>query len=356
MIVRVKGFKIFKDRFGKQRCYHRASNIPIDLEKFSFGSVDFIAECSRIAEISKTVEAKPGTLALLIKKYRESPQYRILRPKTQAFYNEAFEYLKPINSTPLKRFNAPLIVNIRDKAHTKKTWFFANQIKTALSVVFSWGCERGLMDNNPAKLVKKIKRPKDKPRANRVWSLEERITVLNNAQPHVLPVLATLLYIGMDPIDALKLPKMKYKDGAFDFNRQKTGNPVWKPCPAALKPILENMPKHNAITLFANSFGKPWTKDGFDTIWQAQKKRLEDFGRIASGLTLKGLRHTHATMLREGGASHRVVADALGDKSESMGRLYSRDADLKKNMIDATKKFDKNHKGIVKLVEKAVKP
>lgn len=356
MIIRVKGFKIFKDRFGKQRCYHRRTNMALDLSKFPFGSVAFIGECARIAELCKITEPKPGTLGLLIKKYRLSQQFRMLKPKTQSFYDEAFQYLTPIHSTDLKRFNAPLIVTIRDKAHEKKTWFFANQVKTSLSVVFSWGCERGVMDSNPAKLVKKIKRPKDKPRANRPWTLEELTAVLNSAEPHELPVLATLLYIGMDPIDALTLPKTKYKDGAFDFNRQKTGNRVWTPAPAALKPILAKMPKHDAITLFANSRGKPWTKSGFDTIWQAHKKELEADGAISKGLTLKGLRHAYATMRREFGESHRSIADGLGDKSESMGRHYSRDADLKSNMIDATKTFDKRHKGIVKPQKRSVKP
>lgn len=358
MIIRVKGFKLFKDRHGKQRCYHRRSNVAVDLVKYSVGSVEFFAECARIAGLQKTDKtAQPGTLGLLIKKYRASSQYHELKPKTQDFYNSSFDYLEPIYNTALVRFTAPLIVRIRDKAQITKTWYFANQLKSSLSVVFSWAIERGFMDGiNPAKQVKKIKRPKDMLRANRPWTEAERSTVLNNAEPHVLPVLAALLYIGLDPIDAVKYPKNKYKDGAFDFNRQKTGNPVWKPAPAALKPILAKMPKHDAITLFANSYGKPWTKSGLDSVWAKMRKKLEETGSLAKGLTLKGLRHTHATMHREAGADHRTTADALGDKSEAMGRHYSRDADLRDNMILATKAFDKKHRKIVKPAKKGVKP
>lgn len=356
MIIRVKGFQVFTDRFGKLRCYHRKTRMRVDIEKFPFGSAEFIAECTRIGNFSKESTAKPGTLALLIKKYKESPQYNELRPKTQDFYNQAFDYLEPIKDTLLSRFTPPLIVTIRDKAQQKKTWFFANQVKTSLSVVFGWGNERGMMNGNPAKAVKKVKRPKGMPRANRPWTPDERSVVLNRCEPHILPVLATLLYIGMDPVDAIRMPKTKYKDGAFDFNRLKTGNPVWKPAPAALKPILVGMVKHDSITFFANSFGKPWTKSGFDTVWQRYRKGLEDAGLINKGLTLKGLRHTHATMHREGGASHRLIADALGDKSEDMGRHYSRDADLRENMIEATRSFDEKHEIIVKLSKESVKP
>ena len=40
--IRVSGFKIFKDRHGKQRCYHRKTGIKIDLERAPIGSAAFI--------------------------------------------------------------------------------------------------------------------------------------------------------------------------------------------------------------------------------------------------------------------------------------------------------------------------
>jgi len=38
--VRVKGFKIFKDRHGRMRCYHRATGHKIDLTKAPLGSAE----------------------------------------------------------------------------------------------------------------------------------------------------------------------------------------------------------------------------------------------------------------------------------------------------------------------------
>lgn len=355
MQVKVKGFKLFKDRHGKVRCYHRATGAPIDLEKHLLHSVEFLGECGRISALYTPTEAKPGSLGLLIKEYKASPSWQELQPKSREWYEMGFQYLKPINDTPLLRFNPPLIVKIRDKAYKKKSWYFANLVKTTLSTVFSWGTERGYIENNPAKQVKKIKRPKDKARANRPWAENERDIVLDEADPHARPVLAAMLYVGIDPCDAVKMPKTKFNGEAFDFNRQKTGNPVWKPAPRALKQIISKMPKHDAITLFANSYGKPWTKSGFDSYWHKLKKSLEKRGLIQIGLTLKGLRHTHATMIRESGGSHREVADALGDKSEAMGAWYSRDADLKEGQSKVIKAFDKHHK-IVKPSNKSVKP
>ena len=55
------------------------------------------------------------------------------------------------------------------------------------------------------------------------------------------------------------------------------------------------------------------------------------------GLTIHGLRHTVATILREEGFDERTIADALGQRSESMA---PRDADLTKKMTTVVESFD----------------
>lgn len=51
-------------------------------------------------------------------------------------------------------------------------------------------------------------------------------------------------------------------------------------------------------------------------------------GHLSGDLTLKGLRHTIATVLREAAADLSQIADLLGQKTESMANRYSRDAQL----------------------------
>jgi len=58
--------------------------------------------------------------------------------------------------------------------------------------------------------------------------------------------------------------------------------------------------------------------------------KLEAEQRVNSGLTLYGLRHTVAVILRECGYDERTIADALGQKTIEMARLYARGADLTK--------------------------
>ena len=58
------------------------------------------------------------------------------------------------------------------------------------------------------------------------------------------------------------------------------------------------------------------------------------------GLTLKGLRHTVATILREMGKDARTIADMLGQKTEAMARHYSRRADMSRKNSATIAEFD----------------
>ena len=77
------------------------------------------------------------------------------------------------------------------------------------------------------------------------------------------------------------------------------------------------------------------------------------------GLTLKGLRHTVATTLREAGLDERRIADLLGQKTLSMARHYSRSANLaaKNRETMATLETENARRArIVKPSAKSVKP
>jgi len=80
---------------------------------------------------------------------------------------------------------------------------------------------------------------------------------------------------------------------------------------------------------------------------------LEEQGRVAPRLTLYGLRHTVAVILREAGADERTIADALGQKTIEMARHYARGADLKRKMRGVVASFDDE---VNRRRTKAVKP
>ncbi len=337
-VVRIKGIKRFCDRHGKWRCYHRKTGLPIKAE---FGSGEFFEELARLDGIARqTAKPKLGTLGMLVTEYRASSDFNDLAPRTRADYQRILDYLKPIADTPLRRFDRALVVRIRDKAraHGRR---FANYTKAVLSILFSWGVERGYLDSNPAGRIRNIRRPKGIPEANRPWTDAERHAVLDAAPPQMRPALSLMMFTGLGPKDALSLPRSFYKAGEIATRRSKTEEPVFWPAPGPLRDALAVAPVHSALTLCANSDGHPWTEDGFRASWRTLRLRLEKTGQIGPGLTLYGLRHTVAVILRECGFDERTIADALGQKTIEMARHYARGADLKLKMRGVVAAFDR---------------
>jgi len=162
-----------------------------------------------------------------------------------------------------------------------------------------------------------------------------------------------MMFTGLGPKDALSLPRNYWRDGEIATRRVKTGEPVFWPVPAPLNAALQTSPRHDAVTLCASSTGRPWTLDGFRASWRTLRIRLEKGGAIGPGLTLYGLRHTVAVILREAGHDERTIADALGQKTIEMARHYARGADLRGKMRGVVASFDEE---LNKRRTKIVKP
>jgi len=81
--------------------------------------------------------------------------------------------------------------------------------------------------------------------------------------------------------------------------------------------------------------------------------KLEKAGRIGPGLTLYGLRHAVAVILREIGHDERTIADALGQKTIEMARHYAKGADLRPKMRGVVKSFEDE---MIRRRTKTVKP
>ena len=149
-----------------------------------------------------------------------------------------------------------------------------------------------------------------------------------------------MMFTGLDPSDTLNLPKSRVRDRQLVTRRAKTHTEVIVPLVGRLADILDTLPTHDADTLFISGRQKPWTYTGFQTEWRKVKLGLEKAGKIEPGLTLKGLRHTVATILAESGFDERTIADMLGQKTIEMARHYSRRANKSRKLAGVVSEFD----------------
>jgi len=361
--IRIVGFKIFPDRHGKMRCYHRKTGEKIDLDNFPLGSAEFLAECSRIRAVSealKAIEPKAGTLGALTQFFEETAHFRDdLSPATQRDYRWCRNFLKEVADTPIHVITTPLVAGFHDIAFEKHGYRRANYVKTYLSEVFKYAIPKGLIDQNYAKGVINKRRPKSKPSANRPWTLDEIVLVFSIAPPHIRAAIGIMLGTGLDPTDALELPKSAIKDGIIWDWRNKTGHEQAVPIGPLLQAVLDGVEPHDATTVLANSRGESWVYSGFSSSWHTFKKRLTAEGHSIMHLTPKGLRHTLATSLREEGKDERAIADVLGQKTPAMARHYSRNAALAKKNKKTLKSIRKRERVLAEVVKpsaKTVKP
>lgn len=188
---------------------------------------------------------------------------------------------------------------------------------------------------------------------NRPWTDSEREIVMATLPAHMKLPIALMMYCGLDPQDAIKLSRTSVKDNKIDTKRGKTEGSAWFNLPADVVAALEAAPKHSAITLCANRFGKPWTVSGFSASWTRHKGKLVESKQLTAGLTLKGLRHTVGTILAEMGYDDRAIADILMQETTQMARHYSKRADRTQKGNAIVKNFDAE---LNRRRTKAVKP
>jgi integrase len=103
---------------------------------------------------------------------------------------------------------------------------------------------------------------------------------------------------------------------------------------------LADAPHHDAITIAATTNGTPWTVTGFNSTFIKAIAKLKRSGKVDSGLTFHGLRHTCGTLLVEAGFDIDTVRRWLGQKTLAMAIHYSETADTAEKMQDVIRKFD----------------
>jgi integrase len=330
-LVRVKGLKrYFEPKTGKWYVYHRKTGKRIAAE---FGTSAFFAELERIDTDNRTSDPKAGTLGALVESYRRSSAFTELSRRSKSDYQKVLNYLQPLAPSPLAELSRSWVARLREKAFIKHKRRFANYVMQVLSVAFEHGIEQEMLAVNHVAKVKHVRRPKSMPDANRPWMKTECEAVMAEAPVHLKVPIALAMYTGLREGDLLSLTWASYANGKISTTTSKAGTRIWWQCPSKLNEALAAALRGDAVQVALNSYRKPWTESGFRASWRTFRQRLEREGKVQSGLTIHGLRHTVATMLREEGFDTRTIADALGQKTTAMAEHYSKGANLTKKMV-----------------------
>jgi integrase len=324
--VPIDGIKSYRSK-GKMYSYDRESGVRL---KSAPGTPEFAAEVQAVRGLARDVALRPGTLGAVIAIFKATDAvWDLLKPKTQLSYERAFSALEPIKNAPMSEMTRASIISFRDSfLFAKRGRWMANYCLTVMSVLFGFAQDRGIVRANPLQgRIKKIRKPPGAPKANRAWTADELNVVFGAAPHHIKLPLAMAACLGLRFTDIMTAPMSAIRDGVAWLDTSKTGQMIKVPIHPVLADALAARPASEAVQICLTSDRKPW-KSGFNASWTKFRKSLEAEGKIATGLTLHGLRHTLGKMLKEAGLSDGAIADVLGQSSIAMARHYSDEAEL----------------------------
>jgi integrase len=336
MRIKVSGLKVYIDRHGKRRVYHRKSGTPIDS---TLTGTALAAEVDRLDKLHSVAPAKPGTLGGLLESYRKSPRFtEKLQPRTRSDYRKIMDYLMPLEGTPLAVIAPDYIAKLRDKTLAKKKAGFTNHMLAMLSSAFKHGVEYGFVDRNPVVGIEKAFMAPGRRRKNRAWTPDERRNVIAAAWPQLrLPLLLARTW-GIRRGDIVNMSRTAYRDGWLEFRAGKNNAlirlPVMGELRREIEAAIEKAPKGDSTLLCLNTRGEQWTADGLSVQLGKFFKECRERGIMGPNGSIHGLRHSLAAELRAAGYSAEQRKMVLGHETDQMAEHYSSSADVTGQLID----------------------
>lgn len=319
MRIRLAGVNPVKKRLadGSTRIYyyHRitGARLPDNPQ-----DPDFLVALA--SENRKKLNRLDGTLAGLVKQYEESPDFAKLAATTRGVAKYIFRVIDreygdlPIDALDDRAAVRSDMLKWRDKM-AKASPRGADNTLAHLAKVLSWAKDRGLVRENPLERFKKIYQS---DRSDIIW-FPEHVTAFKAVAPLPLKnALMLALHTGQRQGDLLGLTWGAYDGRALDIRQNKNKRRVVVPCTAALKELLDALPRKQAVILTSPN-GQPWKPDHFRHVWRdySRKAGLDD-------LNFHDLRGTAVTMLSEAGCTVPEIASITGHSMRNVNDILSK--------------------------------
>jgi integrase len=251
-------------------------------------------------------QPRVGTFMTVIAQYKAAPEFTGLAPTTRRSY---LSYVKLIEDEfgdlPLAALSDRRVrgefKDWRDRfANTPRK---ADYAWTTLARVMSFAKDRGIISANPCERGGRLYAA---DRRDKVWSEQDIAAVLAVASNEIQLALILALWSGQRQGDLLRLPWSAYESPNIRLRQSKGGRRVAMPAGAPLRAMLDATARRGPLIL-TNTFGRPWTSDGFRSSWAKACDRagIQD-------LTFHDLRGTAVVRLAIAGATVPQIAAVTG--------------------------------------------
>lgn len=318
--IRFKGVrgipKKLADGTVKIYYYHRATNTRLPDDPTS---AKFALEYNKIERPSKAIE---GTMGFLIEQYLAGPYFAKLKDNTKTEYRRYCDRIKANGaSTFVDEVTTPMVYEMRNEmAATPRA---ADMMVAVLRILFGVAKELGYRKDNPAEGIRSLRPPTEQV-SYEPWPDDVVKAALKAAPQHIATPVMLALHTGQRLSDVLKMTWGDIDDEGVKVKQDKTDERVHVFLHPDLAAYLATLTKRPG-RIAANTYGKPWTVDGFKASWSTWKADVDALG----GYVFHGLRHTAASKLYEAGCDIEEIMAITGHTTETMVRRYIKRANRK---------------------------
>lgn len=167
----------------------------------------------------------------------------------------------------------------------------------------SFAKDRGIIETNPCERGGRLYVA---DRTEKLWGETEIAALLAVAPAEIELALVLALWTGQRQGDLLRLPWSAYDSSHIRLRQSKTGRRMTLPVGQPLKVLLDLTERRSPLVL-TNTYGRPWTSDGFRTSWG----RACDKAGV-TGLTFHDLRGSAVVRLALAEATVPQIATFTG--------------------------------------------
>jgi integrase len=272
------------------------------------------------SNLAQVLEREPAshTVANLIWRYRQSPEFAKLRSRTRSDYEQQLGKIQmTFGALSLKAMESRAVVQHifawRDgMAASPRRADYAIQVLTRL---LSWSVKRGLMDQNRAAGIGRLYKG---DRSEMIWTVEQVDAFCRTAPEPLVRALTLALETGQRQADLLRLSWSAVDGDVVSLRQRKWDAPASVPISERLRKCLGAAPRGNATTILTKEDGNPWDSkgNGFRNSFRTACGKAG-----VKGVTFHDLRGTFVTRRFEDGWTAEEIALCTGHSLRDLASL-----------------------------------
>lgn len=273
-----------------------------------------------------------GTFGALVNEYLHSPEFKNLKPRTQAEYQRISLALADAHGQKaVKGMERKHVRQIRDaKADTPGA---ANTIVRMLKILLNFAVDDGLLTFSPAAKMKELRVGEWRDGSDAECAKFEKHWAPGTMQRRAY---ALALYTGQRLSDVVRMTRSHRENGLIRVVTQKTREELWIPEHSKLTIELSSGVVGITHLLTTPTQGKPFDPVYFGA-WFADA--IEKAG-LPEDCVLHGLRKCAARTLADLGCTTEQIKAIIGHRTDRMVSKYTKTADKKRRAKDAMAKWE----------------